>query len=112
MLYVDSFGNIAPNLTRDDAERAGIVPGTRVELELAESATTPSWPEPSPTLRPGDVILYEDSYRNMSLAINRGNAASMLHATPGRPPGSACLPPACVALGRVNEERSSAVSRP
>ena len=35
--------------------------------------------------RPGDVILYEDSYRNMSVAINRGSAASMLHAVPGRP---------------------------
>ena len=33
-LYVDSFGNIALNLTRDDLERVGIVPGTRVELEL------------------------------------------------------------------------------
>ncbi len=37
--------------------------------------------------RPGDVILYEDSYRNMSIAINRGNAAAMLHAAPGRPLG-------------------------
>ena len=35
--------------------------------------------------RPGDVILYEDSYRNMSVAINRGNAASMLHAGQGEP---------------------------
>jgi len=31
------------------------------------------------------VILYEDSYRNMSVAINRGNAASMLHAGQGQP---------------------------
>ncbi len=35
--------------------------------------------------RPGDVILYEDSYGNMSVAINRGSAASMLHASPGQP---------------------------
>ena len=35
MLYVDSFGNIALNLTRDDVERIGVVAGTRVELELA-----------------------------------------------------------------------------
>ena len=35
--------------------------------------------------RPGDVILYEDSYGNMSVAINRGNAAAMLHASPGQP---------------------------
>ena len=29
------------------------------------------------------MILYEDSYRNMSIAISGGNAASMLHAAPG-----------------------------
>ena len=34
-LYVDSFGNIALNLTRDDLDRVGVVPGTRVELELS-----------------------------------------------------------------------------
>ena len=33
---------------------------------------------------PGDVILYEDSYRNMSVAISNGSAAAMLRATPGR----------------------------
>ncbi len=25
--------------------------------------------------RPGDIILYEDAYRNIALAISRGNAA-------------------------------------
>ena len=35
LLYVDSFGNIALNLDRDDVEALGIVSGTRVELELA-----------------------------------------------------------------------------
>jgi S-adenosylmethionine hydrolase len=34
--------------------------------------------------RPGDVILYEDSYRNVSVAISRGNAARMLHASAGQ----------------------------
>jgi S-adenosyl-L-methionine hydrolase (adenosine-forming) len=34
--------------------------------------------------RPGDLILYEDSYRNMSIAINGGNAAEMLHARAGQ----------------------------
>jgi S-adenosylmethionine hydrolase len=34
--------------------------------------------------RPGDVILYEDSYRNMSVAISRGSATRMLHAVPGQ----------------------------
>jgi hypothetical protein len=85
MLYVDSFGNIALNLTRDDAEHAGVVPGTRVELELAGERYFAVMARTFADARPGDVILYEDSYRNMSIAINRGNAASMLHAGSGRP---------------------------
>ena len=36
------------------------------------------------TLRPGDVILYQDSYGNMSVAISGGSAARMLHAMPGQ----------------------------
>ena len=84
-LYVDSFGNIALNLTRDDAEHAGVVPGTRIELELSGERYYAVMARTFADARPGDVILYEDSYRNMSIAINRGNAASMLHAAPGRP---------------------------
>jgi S-adenosyl-L-methionine hydrolase (adenosine-forming) len=85
MLYVDSFGNIALNLTRDDVERVGIVPGTRLELELAGERYYAISARTFIDARPGDVILYEDSYRNMSVAITSGNAASMLHARPGQP---------------------------
>jgi hypothetical protein len=85
MLYVDSFGNIALNLTRDDVEAAGLVPGSRVELELAGERYYAVTARTFADARPGDVILYEDSYRNMSVAINRGSAAAMLHAAPGRP---------------------------
>ena len=84
MLYVDSFGNIALNLTRDDAESA-VVPGSRIELELAGERYYAVMARTFADARPGDVILYEDSYRNMSVAINRGNAASMLHAGQGEP---------------------------
>ncbi len=38
MLYVDSFGNVALNLTREDLEQVGIVPGTRVELAARRGA--------------------------------------------------------------------------
>jgi S-adenosylmethionine hydrolase len=84
MLYVDSFGNIALNLTRDDVERIGVVAGTRVELELAGERYFAVAARTFADARPGDVILFEDSYRNMSLAISNGNAAAMLHAHPGR----------------------------
>ena len=84
-LYVDSFGNVALNLTRDDLERVGIVPGTRVELDLSGERYYAVSARTFADARPGDVILYEDSYRNMSIAISNGNAAAMLHAAIGRP---------------------------
>ncbi len=84
LLYVDSFGNIALNLDRDDVEALGIVSGTRVELELAGERYYAVMARTFTDARAGDVILYEDSYKNMSLAISRGSAARMLHASPGQ----------------------------
>ena len=84
LLYVDSFGNIALNLDRDDVEALGIVSGTRVELDLAGKQYYAVMARTFADARPGDVILYEDSYKNMSIAISRGSAARMLHASPGQ----------------------------
>ena len=84
VLYVDSFGNIVLNLTREDVEAIGIVSGTRVELELAGENYYAVTARTFADARPGDVILYQDSYANMSVAISRGSAARMLHASPGQ----------------------------
>ena len=84
MLYVDSFGNIALNLTREDAEQVGIVPGTQVELELGGEGYYAVSARTFADARPGDMILYEDSYGNMSVAISGGDAGQMLHARPGQ----------------------------
>jgi len=84
LLYVDSFGNMALNLTRDDVEGMGILSGTRVEIELSGERYYAMMARTFADARPGDVILYEDSYKNMSIAISRGSAARMLHASPGQ----------------------------
>ncbi len=85
ILYVDSFGNIALNLTRDDMTQMGIAPGTQVELELAGERVYAIAARTFADARAGDIILYEDSYGNMSIAINGGDAARMLHARVGQP---------------------------
>ena len=84
ILYVDSFGNIALNLTRDDVTQAGITPGTQVELELAGERVFAIAARTFADARAGDIILYEDSYGNMSIAINGGDAARMLQARAGQ----------------------------
>jgi S-adenosylmethionine hydrolase len=66
LLYVDSFGNIALNLDRDDVEALGIFSGTRIELELAGERYYALMARTFADARPGDVILYEDSYKKMS----------------------------------------------
>ena len=85
-LYVDGFGNIALNLDprRRRAARDRGLRHAASRSSSPASATTPSWRGRSPTHVAGDVILYEDSYKNMSLAISRGSAARMLHAAPGQ----------------------------
>jgi S-adenosyl-L-methionine hydrolase (adenosine-forming) len=83
ILYVDRFGNVQLNLGREHLERVGLEPGKRVELELpleryyAVSARTFA------DARRGDLILYEDSYGSIALALSGGNAAKMLAARPG-----------------------------
>lgn len=84
VLYVDSFGNIALNVTREHVAEVGIVPGTQVELELGGERFYAVAARTFADARPGDIMLYEDSYRNMSVAISGGNAAEMLHASVGQ----------------------------
>ena len=44
----------------------------------AATATTPSRRARSATRAPGDLILYEDSYRNLAVAVAQGSAAALL----------------------------------
>jgi hypothetical protein len=84
-LYVDAFGNVALNLTREHLDEIGCVPGTRVEVDVDGERYFATATRTFGDAREGDVILYEDSYRNMSLAINRGSAAAVLRAAAGQP---------------------------
>ena len=82
-LYVDKFGNIQLNLTAGDVEPLGIVPGQRVEVELPVDSFYAVAARTFADARPGDIILYEDAYRNIALAISRGNAAQTFHVKAG-----------------------------
>ena len=82
-LYVDRFGNIQLNVSRSHLEDAGIVPGRRVRLVVGGRPRHAVTARTFADAEAGGLILYEDSYRNMSLAVSRGNAAEMLGAAAG-----------------------------
>ena len=79
VLYVDNFGNVALNLTREHVSEVGIVAGTQVELDLGGERFYAVAARTFTDGRPGDIMLYEDSYGKMSIAISGGSAADMLH---------------------------------
>ena len=78
VLAVDRFGNIALNLTRDHLDGAAIVPGMRVELGARGNKYYAVAARTFADATPGELILYEDSYRNVAVAVTRGSAASLL----------------------------------
>ena len=78
VLAVDRFGNAALNLSREDLERAAIVPGTTVEVEARGNRFYAVAARTFADAREGDLILYEDSYRAVAIAVSRGSAAQLL----------------------------------
>jgi S-adenosylmethionine hydrolase len=82
-LDVDRYGNIQLNLRRAHLEEAGIVPGRRVRLVVGGRPQQAVAARTFADAEPGELILYEDSYRNVSLAVSRGNAAETLGAAAG-----------------------------
>jgi S-adenosylmethionine hydrolase len=84
VLYVDRYGTMQLNMTRDVLDRDCIVPGTRFEIELAGERYYATAARTYADARPGEIVLYEDSYRNIAIAINRGSAAEMFSAQPGQ----------------------------
>ena len=84
VLYIDHFGNMQLNLTRDHLQQAEVTPGTKVEVEIALDRYYAVAARTFADAHPGDFILYEDSYRNIALAISGGNAADMFEASPGQ----------------------------
>jgi S-adenosyl-L-methionine hydrolase (adenosine-forming) len=84
VLYVDRFGNVQLNLRRDHLEEANVVAGTRVELQIATERYFAVAARTFADARPGDLILYEDSYGSVSVAISRGDAGKLLAVKPGQ----------------------------
>ncbi|HEV7133572.1 MAG TPA: SAM-dependent chlorinase/fluorinase [Gaiellaceae bacterium] len=78
VLGVDRFGNVALNLSREHFEQAAIVPGTRVELVSRGERYYAVAARTFGDARAGDLLVYEDSYRNLAVAVSQGSAATLL----------------------------------
>jgi S-adenosyl-L-methionine hydrolase (adenosine-forming) len=83
VLTVDRFGNLALNVTRSDLERLSLAPGDWVELEFALEPYYAQIAETYADASPGELIVYEDSYGAIAIAVRDGNAARLTGAAAG-----------------------------
>jgi S-adenosyl-L-methionine hydrolase (adenosine-forming) len=83
VLMIDRFGNVQLNLNRRHLERVGIVPGVQVELEMSTERVYAIAARTFSDAPAGEIVLYEDAYENVSIAITSGNAAETLTAAVG-----------------------------
>jgi S-adenosylmethionine hydrolase len=74
---VDRFGNVATNMSTDHVASLGVARGDRVEVRLTFERYYAVLAETFADAAPGELILYEDSYGLVTLAISNGNAARL-----------------------------------
>jgi S-adenosylmethionine hydrolase len=74
---VDRFGNIATNLRAEHLDSFGVGAGDRVEIRLTFDRYYALVAETFADAAAGELILYEDSYAMITLAISEGDAARL-----------------------------------
>jgi S-adenosylmethionine hydrolase len=77
VLTVDRFGNIQLNLRGEHLDAVNLGPGDRVELRVALDRYYARVAETFADAAVGELIVYEDSYGAVSIAISGGNAAAL-----------------------------------
>jgi hypothetical protein len=82
VLSIDRYGNAALNVSHEDLAGTGIVLGGHVEVKSGGERFLATVAQTFADVRPGDILVYEDSYRALSVAINRGDAATTLQLGP------------------------------
>jgi S-adenosyl-L-methionine hydrolase (adenosine-forming) len=74
---VDRFGNVATNMSNEQVTGLGVARGDRLEVRLTFERYYATLADTFADADAGELILYEDSYGLVTLAISNGNAARL-----------------------------------
>jgi S-adenosylmethionine hydrolase len=78
-LYVDRFGNVQLDVEHDDLADSGVKLGHRVELTVPSGGLEEAqFARTFADVGPGELLIYEDAYRRLALAVSHGDAAARL----------------------------------
>ena len=81
-LVIDHFGNVGLNVDHDRLAGTGITLGGRVEVEAHGETYVATYAQTFADVSAGELLVYQDAYRTLALAINRGDAAGTLALKP------------------------------
>jgi S-adenosylmethionine hydrolase len=81
-LIVDRFGNVGLDVDHDRLAGTGITLGQSVDVEVAGQRAVATYAHTFADVEPGGLLVYEDAYRTLALAVNRGDAARALGLQP------------------------------
>lgn len=77
-LAVDRFGNVGLDLSHDELTRVGLRLGRPLELEAGDRRLLAWYGVTFADVAAGEALVYEDAYRSLAVAVNRGSAAELL----------------------------------
>ena len=81
-LIADRYGNAALDVAHEDLAGTGITLGETVEIEVGGEHYLAKYAATFADVKPGELIVYEDAYRTLAIAINRGDAGATLGLRP------------------------------
>jgi S-adenosyl-L-methionine hydrolase (adenosine-forming) len=82
VLVTDRFGNAGLNVSHAEVAGTGLNLGGAVELEVKGERFLATYAHTFADVKTGELIVYEDAYRTLAVAINRGDAAATLGLEP------------------------------
>ena len=82
VLTLDRFGNAGLNVSHEQMAGTGITLGGTVEIEAGGERYLAAYAGTFADVGPGELIVYEDAYRSLAIAINRGDAGATLGLSP------------------------------
>jgi S-adenosyl-L-methionine hydrolase (adenosine-forming) len=83
VVYVDRYGNAVLDLGHAELPSTGLRLGHRLWVGAGGVTLDAVYSLTFGDVQAGQLILYEDSYRSLALAVNRGSAAEVLDLAPG-----------------------------
>ena len=77
-LAPDRFGNVTLNARHDEITASGLRLGHGVVVDIEGEEHDAHYARTFADVEAGELLLYEDAYRTLALAVNRGSAAERL----------------------------------